>query len=321
MNAPITFPRAKIALLAGVCVSSACATAKAGPSRLGAVQSWAYQLQGIEAASPDWAALAVADTDLLVVDYADHGRPLSRADVAKLKVRRDGQTRQVLAYLSIGEAEDYRYYWKASWKKEPPAYLAAANPEWKGNYKVRYWDPAWRAIVLDYVDRILAAGFDGVYLDVIDAFEFFGPGGALAEQPTAGKDMAELVLAIAHHGRETRGAQGFAVVPQNGAGILRLVSPKLAARYLAAVDGIGAEDTFFFGKAPEDNPLEIQTLTLGDLHRFRDAGRVVLAVDYLRDAKKAARFITLARDNRFVPYVATRALDRLVEQPKSGSAQ
>jgi endo-alpha-1,4-polygalactosaminidase (GH114 family) len=27
--------------------------------------------------------------------------------------------------------------------------------------------------VLDYLSRIVSAGFDGVYLDVIDAYEFF----------------------------------------------------------------------------------------------------------------------------------------------------
>ena len=51
------------------------------------------------------------------------------------------------------------------------------NPEWAGNYKVRYWDPEWKRIIYgeddSYLDRIMNAGFDGAYLDIIDAFEYF----------------------------------------------------------------------------------------------------------------------------------------------------
>jgi len=42
---------------------------------------------------------------------------------------------------------------------------------------VRYWDADWQALIYGhsgaYLDRILSAGFDGVYLDIIDGFEFF----------------------------------------------------------------------------------------------------------------------------------------------------
>ena len=72
---------------------------------------------------------------------------------------------------------EYRYYWQPSWKHRKPLWLAAENPEWKGNYKVKYWSAQWKRIIYggagSYVDRIIAAGFDGVYLDIIDAFEYF----------------------------------------------------------------------------------------------------------------------------------------------------
>jgi cysteinyl-tRNA synthetase len=51
------------------------------------------------------------------------------------------------------------------------------NPHWKGNYKVRYWEPSWQELILGkedaYLDKILKTGFDGVYLDIIDAFDYF----------------------------------------------------------------------------------------------------------------------------------------------------
>ncbi len=51
------------------------------------------------------------------------------------------------------------------------------NPNWPGNYKVRYWDPEWQAIIFEYEDKILNAGFDGVYLNIIDAFEYWEDNG------------------------------------------------------------------------------------------------------------------------------------------------
>lgn len=79
--------------------------------------------------------------------------------------------------MSIGEAEDYRYYWDESWTVGSPSWLKEENPEWEGNYKVEYWDTNWQAIILGsenaYLDKIIDAGFDGVYLDIIEAFEYF----------------------------------------------------------------------------------------------------------------------------------------------------
>ena len=83
----------------------------------------------------------------------------------------------VVAYMSIGEAEDYRYYWQSTWKNDKPIWLAKENPNWPGNYKVRYWEEEWQSIIYgnndSYLKKIIDAGFDGVYLDIIDAFEYF----------------------------------------------------------------------------------------------------------------------------------------------------
>ena len=79
--------------------------------------------------------------------------------------------------MSIGEAEDYRYYWKSSWKKGNPDFIYDENPKWRGNYKVKYWDDEWKEIIFgtsdSYLDKILEKDFDGTYLDIIDAFEYF----------------------------------------------------------------------------------------------------------------------------------------------------
>lgn len=123
------------------------------------------------------AALAASDHDVLIIDAFVDGVILTAAEVDALRTKASGGTRLVIAYMSIGEAEDYRYYWEPSWRVGSPAFIEAENPDWAGNYKVRYWDPEWQAVIFGstgaYLDRILAAGFDGVYLDIIDAYEFF----------------------------------------------------------------------------------------------------------------------------------------------------
>ena len=60
--------------------------------------------------------LAANTADMLVIDHAkSSGKvPLTREDVARLKVRPDGTKRLVIAYMSIGEAEEFRFYWDPS---------------------------------------------------------------------------------------------------------------------------------------------------------------------------------------------------------------
>jgi len=122
-------------------------------------------------------ALKNTNFDILIIDLFFNEIALTKAQVESLKTKLNNGKRLVIAYMSIGEAEDYRYYWKKEWEKNPPEWLAEENPEWEGNYKVRYWYPEWQQIIFgndsSYLKKIIDAGFDGVYLDIIDAFEYF----------------------------------------------------------------------------------------------------------------------------------------------------
>ena len=123
------------------------------------------------------AALEETDYDLLIVDMFFDYQPLNAADISRLQRKENGGSRLVIAYMSIGEAEDYRYYFNPEWIVEPPTWMDAENPDWEGNYKVRYWDEEWQAVIFgktdSYLQKVMDAGFDGVYLDIIDAFEYF----------------------------------------------------------------------------------------------------------------------------------------------------
>ncbi len=117
--------------------------------------------------------------DLLIMDFffGDDNQEFNTTEVEQLKQKANGGTRLVVSYMSIGEAEDYRYYWNESWTVGSPTWLKAENSEWEGNYKVEYWNTEWQGIIFgsetSYLDKIIDAGFDGVYLDIIEGFEYF----------------------------------------------------------------------------------------------------------------------------------------------------
>jgi len=122
-------------------------------------------------------ALEKTNFDVFVMDAYYDEDILTQAEIERLHTKANGGRRLLLAYMSIGEAEDYRPYWRPLWMPGLPPWLAQENPDWEGNYKVRYWMDGWKRIIFGnpdaYLDQILGAGFDGVYLDIIDAYEYF----------------------------------------------------------------------------------------------------------------------------------------------------
>jgi cysteinyl-tRNA synthetase len=123
-------------------------------------------------------ALQGTNYDILLIDaFYDGSEALTADEIESLKTKANGGARLVIAYMSIGEAENYRFYWQSGWNTTPPSWLADENPDWPGNYKVRFWEKSWQDIIYgndnSYLKKILDAGFDGVYLDIIDAYEFF----------------------------------------------------------------------------------------------------------------------------------------------------
>ena len=123
-------------------------------------------------------AIVQTDYDLMLIDlFFNDNDALTKDDITALKTKHNGGKRLVICYMSIGEAEDYRYYWQSEWDKDKPEWLDKENPNWKGNYKVWYWEKDWQNIIYgndnSYLKKILDAGFDGVYLDIIDAFEYY----------------------------------------------------------------------------------------------------------------------------------------------------
>jgi len=60
---------------------------------------------------------AVRETnyDIVIIDLFYNGIALAASELASLKIKTNGGSRLVIAYMSIGEAEGYRYYWQTEW--------------------------------------------------------------------------------------------------------------------------------------------------------------------------------------------------------------
>ncbi len=316
----------------------------AGPAeiinpQLRAVSDWAYWIQ-----SPDLTALSAAAVDLVVIDYAADGTDataFTAQQIADLKA--SGSGKLAICYLSIGEAEDYRYYWGlsdgnpgADWNTSPPAWLGPTNPGWAGNYKVRYWDSAWQQLVIanpgghpvlgdqpSYLDRIIDVGFDGVFLDIVDGFEYWGPAddGGNGQQASAAADMAAFVAALAAHARSR--SAGFIVCQQNGDALLSDdLSMPLSAQQrntlLSAVDWISVEDVLYQGGLDANNALDPDEYRIALIDAYRSAGEFVSIIDYF-DATQPGYSAAAVSDFRqrslargWLPYAGPRNLDRLV---------
>lgn len=127
--------------------------------KLDKAKSWHYQLQKHVRLD--------RTEDVLVMDID--------ADPKPYLTKPDGLPRAVLAYLSIGEAEDYRLYWtRAMERKITDNLIIGENPDWPSNYSVKFWDAGWQAIIQDEAKRAQAKGFTGLYLDKADVVDDVG---------------------------------------------------------------------------------------------------------------------------------------------------
>lgn len=146
---------------------------------------WWWRAAGLDdnAGRETWLnALRNSDYDVIYIDSFYNHRalpavqtPLTRAEVESLKQKPDGGRRQVIAYLSVGSAEQNRWYCQDDWvwidptnpntersmksgkivsgvytpPENAPAWLALG---YGGNYAeeavVQWWNPEWRDIII-----------------------------------------------------------------------------------------------------------------------------------------------------------------------------
>ncbi|HOD49262.1 MAG TPA: endo alpha-1,4 polygalactosaminidase [Candidatus Hydrogenedentes bacterium] len=314
------------------------------------VQTWAYVIQD-QTAGDKIARLAASEYDLIVIDdprtFMDEESYDAAADVAALHATQGcaGEPKLVLAYVDIGEAESYRYYWQTGWRVGSPSWIMSEDPDgWSDNYPVAYWNQAWHDIVYaaadSLVDRVVSDGYDGIYLDWIEAATFEP---VVDQAQTDGVDpLAEMTLLIQGIRDKARGLNpNFLIVAQNATDL------RTAPGYLALLDAQAQEQVFFDGSAegtgptdpqqgdcrlplheggpaPSDNPaycLGLDTLEMSSeeyvvaLADYLEAGIPVFVVDYALQQEHADYAYAQHERFHFVGLVTMRSLEDLTATP------
>lgn len=273
--------------------------------------SLAYVLQADSLAKPKAAAitkLAGCGRDWIVLDaHYSSDEPWTTEDLTAIRAGKSGC--KVIGYLSIGEAEDYRPYWQSGWRTNAPMFLLGENPDWKGNYRVKYWHSAWQQLILADVDKLMATGFDGVYLDIVDGFETFEQDGENfiddrmnpETKQTYRRDMVAWVKAVAARARKSNSSA--LVIPQNGT---QLFAHK---DFLEAVDAVGVEDLFTNGDKLQKS--EHSRYVLECLAPVIAAHKPVLDIEYARRKERQEKVRSQAAQHGFVWLVTDRQLKTL----------
>jgi cysteinyl-tRNA synthetase len=292
-----------------------------------------YQFQGLESSKAS-RALARSPYDLLVVEPTGTYREAARFDMkAFVRELKEGKPdRIVLAYLLLGEADSHRRYWGRDWtapergRPGSPSFLLKPDPDgWKDTYVVLFSDPRWQELVRADLRAILSAGFDGLYLDWLDAY---GDPDVEKLVRASGKDpagtMVDFVLLLR---KEALAANPRAIVVTQNAPYLFGEDPRL----LSAVDAAAFEGTWFRGKAEVDwggaeggdlpnraagrDSTEARLKVLGEL---AGKGKRILTLDYCLKGENARKVYEASRKLGFLPLVSQSALDRLTETPPPG---
>ena len=298
-----------VGLAAGAVVAalvSSGAVAQERQNGLLKAKSWAFQLKNL--GPEEQAKIAASPYDLVVIDSEQFPQekeiPLTREEVERMKIKPDGSKRLVIAYFSVGEAENYRYYWKPEWNRVKPSWVGKENKQWGGNFLVKYWDPTWQNIIMggpkSFADQVINSGFDGFYIDRVDAYYYYGDTNEKRVQ------MTDFIIKLANYIRAKK--PDSLILAQNAEELLDYPN------YVKAIDGIAKEDLVFgITHTEKMNSSGDIAHTSKLLSSAKNAGKAIFLIEYLTRTD----FINVAKAKTaelgFVLYVGPRGLAELYD--------
>ncbi len=232
----------------------------------------------------------ISKFDLAVVDADAH------PDLTAIK-----KTNTILiGYVSLGEVGDYRWYWKHIANK---SWILEKNPNWNSNMiDVRAQE--WQDWLIDkIIPRILADGFDGLFLDTIDTAEYLEKYHPKHKYPGAQKRMIQLIKAI------RKKFPTIYIIANRGFSMLSKIG--------SAIDGVVAESIFSTIEFNENQNARLRTSdeynieTKKLLSVKKKCNLLVLTLDYVESENKLniKNIISTSRQFGFIPYISTAKLD------------
>ncbi len=318
---------------------------RVGQVHLTNVETWAYNIQYVNTTTQH-DELVGTHFDMYVLEPVVTEDEEENFDIAGLiteirdyNVTNHHKNPVILAYVDMGQAEDWRWYWKAGWGPGNPEWIVAGDPDgWEGNYPVAYWYTGWQDIVIygtdgmSHVQATLDAGFDGIYMDWVEAFSDTA---VVAKAETDGitntvTAMLDFIENIRTYARvtATNANPNYWVVAQNAPDLYQ----EDTNRYEELIDAIALEAIWYDGEdgfdewedhngfnTPTDDIYPGWTdEVIGYLEPMQ--GRFpIFCAEYAQDVNgtNLASYVytNLCATNAFIPYCTRRSLQRLSKTP------
>ena len=222
---------------------------------------------------------------LLIVDPGEVERETIR------KLQKLGT--EVIAYVNLGMAEEWRSYWKERWRRSPPRWIAEKSREWSGEYVVMFWHPAWRRILRRVLKSIEREGYDGILLDNIDVYEYWEEKGCKAEEKLL---MIIKWIKLTYNGK---------IYVNIGSG-LKLIYDE---EFMKLVDGILREEVWASYRGVID-PEETKEI-LNALIYAKQRGKDVVILDYSNNERLTNAILSECAILGFKCYIGSRDLNSL----------
>lgn len=235
--------------------------------------------------------------DLVVFDEHEHPQLKPLADRGKT----------LLGYLSLGEVEKIRPYFRAI---KAQNLLLDENKNWPGSYLVDVRNKYWaKRVVEELIPQLLHKGFHGVFIDTLD-----NPIELERRDPEKFKGMRDasitLVKAIRYHYPQIpiMVNRAFEILPELGEYITMVLGESLYSSYDFA--------TKKYQKVSENDYRDL----VSRLQNFKKSFPKVrvMSLDYWNpeESDEIKKIYNIQRANGFEPFVSVVKLDNVLAEPK-----
>lgn len=250
--------------------------------------SWGYNIVNV-----NFDMIKKTSYDVVIIDLEKDGKLIDAETIKSLKTRADKPERQIFAYMSLGEAEDYRSYWKKEWKTNPPSWIGKENRIWKGNFEIKnLMQPEWLDIAKRNIDKAVASGYDGILINGLPT----------TNPKTTVTFMKEIV------------SYAKALNPSLVIFVQDAEDLATDSQFVSLVDGVVKQGLVYSktsdGNKGKLNPEAILKRATDNLKIFTNNKKIVFVVEFVSgpEYKEAEKQIIA---NKFIPYSAPLRLDTL----------
>ncbi len=215
-----------------------------------------------------------------------------------------------LGYISLGEVGDYRWYFNTVKRKN---LLLFENPNFPGSWFIDIRKPRWKSFVLNtIIPYVMYQGFDGLfydtldnaaYLEGLDPIQYMG-------MVDAAIDLVQTIRA-AYPTLPIMMNRAYDILDDVGNDIDMELGEEVYTRYNFA--------TQLYELVPQQD-YDFQVNILQSAQAAFPALKVY-TLDYWLPIEQSmiADIYELERNNGFIPYVSTVALDSIVAEPPPGT--